>query len=168
MSLQEHFSSEHAWRRGPGIADGADVEAAIFGLPNIPRGEKHDGYMSLDQAIDFVKKHQPNVLSRSRAVRDLRARVAALCDDSATPVKFFTAVGTPLDIYHGIDAFFEQGGHIATIDISLREKVTGKADVLLLASFDKDGAAVIDEKEMTDVAHKIAARLNASPLARAA
>jgi hypothetical protein len=69
---------------------------------------------------------------------------------------------------HGFDAFFEQGGRIATIDVSLQEKESLKADVLLLASFDKDGGAIVGEEEAAHAAAKIAERLNAAPLSRAA
>jgi hypothetical protein len=168
MSLQERFSNEQAWRSGPGIARGSDVEHALLGKADLSRGEKDDAYMPMAQAIEFVKKHQPNSLERSRVVKDLRAKVVALCGDTGTPVKFFTGVGTPLDTYHGIDAFFEQGGRIATIDISLREKESYKADVLLLATFADDGRAIVSDQELTSAAHIIAEKLNAEPFSRAA
>ncbi len=116
MSLHEDFSNERAWRKGPGIPAGSDVESALFGSPIVFHKERKEEYIPFEQAIDFTKKHQPNPLERSRAVKDLRAKVVALCDDTTTPVKFFTAIGTPLDIYHGVDALFEQGGRIATVD----------------------------------------------------
>lgn len=160
MSLQEQFSHERAWRKGPGIAAGSDVESALLGTPNIPREKRHDGYLSFDKAVDFVKEYQPNPLERSRAMKELRHKVAALCTDDRTPVKFFTAIGTPLDVYHGVDAFFEQGGRVATMDISLRAKEIGKADVLVQASLDANGNVAISDEEMTRAADKIAAVLN--------
>ncbi|OHB18476.1 MAG: hypothetical protein A2854_04315 [Parcubacteria group bacterium RIFCSPHIGHO2_01_FULL_56_18] len=169
MSLQEDFSKERGWRKTPDtIAYGSDVERALFGNASLARGEKDAGYMPFEQALEFAKKHQPNLLARSRTVKDLRMKVAALCSDTTVPVKFFTAVGTPLDTFHGVDAFFEQGGRIATIDVSLREKEAVKADVLLLASFGKEGEAVVSEEEVLSAARKIAERLNARHLSRAA
>lgn len=160
MSLQESFSNERAWRKGPGIPAGSDAEFALFGSPRVPSRERIDGYIPFGQALEFVKQHQPNPLERSRAVRDLRAKVAESCLDTRTPVRFFTAVGTPLDIYHGVDAFFEQGGRIATVDVSLREKEYGKADVLLLATLDEEGKVSISDAEMQQAARKIANVLN--------
>jgi hypothetical protein len=160
MSLQEQFSHERAWRKGPGIASGADVESALFGSPRIPREERVDGYLPFAKALDFVKQHQPGPLERSKTVKDLRSKIAELCMDTKTPVRFFTATGTPLDVYHGVDAFFEQGGRIATVDVSLREKEITKADVLLHASMDEEGKVSVSEEEMSYVAQRIADVLN--------
>lgn len=80
--------------------------------------------------------------------------------DTRTPVRFYTAVGTPLDVYHGVDAFFEQGGRIATVDVSLREKEMGKADVLLHVAMDDEGKVSLSEAEMKYAAHRIAEVLN--------
>ncbi len=161
MSLNEDFSQERAWRRGPGILPGADVERTIFGSPIVSPNEKHHEHMPFAQAIRFAKEHQPNTLRRSRVVRELRAKVAELCEDKTAPVKFFTAVDTPLDVYHGADAFFEQEGRIATIDISLHEKSGHKADALVVATLDKEGRVIISDEEMAKAAKDIARRLNA-------
>lgn len=160
MSLQESFSHERAWRRGPGIPAGADAESAIFGSPRISREERNKGYIPFDRAVDFVKEHQPNPLERSRTVSALRAKIAKLCLDTRTPVRFYTAIGTPLDVYHGVDAFFEQGGRIVTVDVSLREKEIGKADVLLHATMDNEGKVAVPEAEIEHAARRIADLLN--------
>jgi hypothetical protein len=160
MGLNEQFSHERAWRKGPGIADGADIEQAILGIPVIPPKERQSEYMPFSDAIEYAKQHQPNALSRSRIVRDLRESVAGLCSDIETAVKFYTAVGTPLDTFHGVDAFFEQGRHRVTLDISLRDKETHKADVLLHVDFDGEGRPVASTGELARVAHEIADRFN--------
>lgn len=168
MGLHEKFSQEHAWRKGPGIADGADIEQAVLGMPIIPLKERKDDYMPYAEAVEYVKKYQPNALSRSRIVRDLRMRVADLCVDTDVPVKFFTAVGTPLDIYHGVDAFFEQGGKLVTLDISLRDKDEYKASVLLRVDFDSEGRPIAAADEMSRVAKVIAEKFNADIRRKAA
>jgi hypothetical protein len=168
MSLHERFTSERAWTKGPGIPDGADAERALLGVPEIPHGKKYDTYVPYAQAIELVKQHQPSPLERSKPLRDLRAKVALLCGNISVPVKFFTAVGTPLDIYHGIDAFFEQGTHIATIDVSLRDKESYKADILVNVTLSNEGEISIDEKEMQHCAEQIATLLNAEPFKKAA
>lgn len=160
MSLQEQFSRERAWRKGPGIAAGNDVESALFGSPRIPREEKVDGYLPFEKAIDLVKQYQPGPLERSKTVKDLRSKIAELCMDTRTPVRFYTATGSPLDIYHGVDAFFEQGGRVATVDVSLREKEITKADVLLHATMSEEGKVMVSDEEMAYVAQKVAEVLN--------
>ena len=104
--------------------------------------------MSFSKALAFTKEHQPSTLSRSRVVTKLRNSIAERLSDSTTPVKFFTAVGTPLDVYHGVDGFFEQGSRIVTCDISLREKEVIKADVLIVVTMGREGLVSISDIEM--------------------
>ena len=161
MGIFENFGIEKAWKQGPEIADGADFEQALLGSAiDIPEGE-HDHYLSFKDAIEYTKEHQPSIFDRSEWIKDLRARISEKCTDKDTPVKFYTAVGTPLDIYHGVDAFFEQGGRIATVDVSLHEKEQ-KADVLLIGGFDEDGNITISEADMETVANQLAEKLNAA------
>lgn len=116
--------------------------------------------MPFGKALEFAKAHQPNPLERSRPLRDLRAKVTGLCTDKTEPVKFITAVGTPLDTHHGADGLFEQNGRIATVDISLREKEIHKASVLIVAILSEEGDVNIGDDELEQAAQKIAARLN--------
>ena len=160
----ESPSSEWNWKKTPGISAGADVERAVFGAPVLPPGQ----YVSYREALEYVKNHQPSLEKRPKVATVLRQKVAELCSDESLPVKFYTAVGTPLDIYHGVDAFFEQGSKIVTLDVSMREKETTKADVLLVASMDEDGRVLIDAREMQQVAEKIATLLSAIPARKAA
>lgn len=167
MGLQEQFSHERAWSKGPGIADGADIEQAVLGTLSIPLRERRDEYLAYADAIEYAKKYQPSQLERSKIIKGLRQLVTELSEDTEHPVKFYTAVGTPLDIYHGIDAFFEQNGRRATIDISLKDKESLKADVLMKVSFDNDGRPELGTQEMHRVADEIARKLS-TPLRRAA
>ena len=156
MSLEERFSNERAWRKGGrvGIPDGVDTERAIFGATILSPKEGRE-YLSFSDAIAFAKEHQPSTLTRSRLVTQLRKSIAESLSDSTLPLKFFTAVGTPLDTYHGVDGFFEQGNHIVTCDISLREKEVIKADVLIFVTMDREGRVSISETEMKRVVEKI-------------
>jgi hypothetical protein len=161
MSLQEQFSNERAWRnKRPGIAAGTDAESALFGSPRVTQEEKAGAYVPFARAVEFVKERQPNPLERSKEIKELRSRIAELCLDTRTPVRFYTAVGTPLDLYHGVDAFFEQGGRIATVDVSLREKEIAKADVILLATMDEEGKVSLSKEEIDHAARKVAEILN--------
>lgn len=160
----ESPSSEWNWKKNPGISAGADVERAVFGAPRLERGQ----YVAYREALEYVKNNQPSLQERPKIATMLRRKVADLCSDESLPVKFYTAVGTPLDIYHGVDAFFEQGSKIVTVDISMREKETTKADVLLVASMDEEGRVLIAANEMQQVAEKIATLLSSVPARKVA
>ena len=68
-----------------------------------------------------------------RFASDLHASVAlALGLDDWSTLKFFTAVGSALDHFHGVDCFFVFKGKIVTIDVTVNsEKLIGKADMVL-------------------------------------
>lgn len=169
MGLQESMGRERAWqgRREPGIAEGADVERAAFGVIRGMHDQKDSEYAPFSAAITWVKDHQPALQFRPKIASDLRKMVAERCSDKGTPVKFFTAIGTPLDVYHGVDAFIEQGSRMVTIDISMQRKETTKADVLIVASMDKDGHVTVSDQEMQSAVAQIANELS-RPMQRAA
>lgn len=49
-------------------------------------------------------------------------------------LEFYVAIGSALDVYHGIDMFFQIKGRIVTLDLTLRASKEGaKADFLLTA-----------------------------------
>jgi len=73
--------------------------------------EKETGYQYYKEAINFVKEHQAweNPSDPDpRFANDLHATIAdKLGIEDYDLLKFYTAVGSALDHYHGIDAFFE-------------------------------------------------------------
>lgn len=156
MDLHHEHLQQKAWR-GAGVREGEDIERAAFGSPNIQSRERVDKYLPFHAAVEYVKKHQPQFAQRPQAASRLRQYVAGFSSDTSQPIKFFTAVGTPLDTFHGIDAFVEQGGVIATIDISARDKEIQKADVLLAAHLTPDGTLNISDTELIRVAKELAA-----------
>ena len=159
--LKESFAAERAWRSGLGIADGEDIEKGVLGAPVLkPREKMPEEYMAYKDAVAWVREHQPDAFSRSKLIKNLRTRVAELCTNIDEPVKFYTAVGTPLDIYHGVDAFFAQGHKIATVDLSMKEKENYKADVLMTVAFDSNGEPVSTERALQMTAEAIADTLN--------
>lgn len=160
MSLKESFAYDQGMHRINGIQAGNDLEAGLFGVAIIPKAERVDEKISFDAALAYARKHQPDQLRRSPVLSKLRNAVAMFSDNVRTPVRFFTAVGTPLDYQHGIDGWFEQDGVIVTLDVSMREKESLKADVLLVASMDEDGKIHIDERELLAAAKKIGDLLN--------
>lgn len=158
MGVHERFAN--ARNEVGGVREGLDIERAVLGAPSLPQNTTQPGYITFNAALDLVRKHQPNQLNRTPLATKLRGLVAERSNDSSIPVKFYTAVGTPLDHYHGIDAFFEQGNARVTVDVSAREKDIFKADILLHATLDRDGRVVITDEEMSRAAENIAGILN--------
>jgi len=68
----------------------------------------------------------------SRVANDLHANVAEeLGIDDYDKLEFYPAVGSNFDIFHGVDCFFVYEGKVVTIDLSIRNKQTFKADLLI-------------------------------------
>lgn len=156
MSLRDYRTEGF---KSAGMREGADIEKAVFGTPpTLPQDRKNE-YVPFQEAVLWVKEHQPAPQDRPRIASNLRKMVAELASDMNNPVKFFTAVGTPLDRYHGVDAFLEQRGRIVTVDISQKEKEFTKADVLLVASIDPEGRVSVAPDELRMVAEQIAKKL---------
>jgi len=112
--------------------DGKNVEIAFLGRVIV----RWDGeYRPYREAMDEVRRFQPGDPSdpKCRFANDLHALVALGLDlENWSELKFYTAVGTALDVYHGVDGFFEFRGKVATIDGTVNpEKLDGKADVVV-------------------------------------
>lgn len=110
------------------------------------RANPETGYLSYNTAMELIKKFQPGdkeaVTNPQRDfMRELRLSVLEKMnlseeDEKKTDnLKSYTAVGSPLDIFHGVDAFLtfkdenKKKTAVVTIDISLRQKVQFKADI---------------------------------------
>lgn len=84
-------------------------------------------YVQRQECFELVRKHQPARKTETlcRLEREFAKRVGGR-------VCFYTAVGSPLDVFHGIDGFCEYCGRIVTFDVTENpEKVVGKADVVI-------------------------------------
>lgn len=79
---------------------------------------RRDTYLNYDQAMELVKECQPFDPEHPSPdfAKRLHAQIKKMFDfgDKAT-LKFFTAVGSHLDQFHGVDAFFEISGPDGTI-----------------------------------------------------
>jgi hypothetical protein len=105
-------------------------------------GAKESGYLPFTKAVELTKKFQPGDPANPR--KDFyRELLIALqeklgVDPESGDLKAYTAVGTPLDKFHGVDAFItlnRKGREtMVTMDATLRkEKLDGgwKADVMV-------------------------------------
>lgn len=116
-------------------------------------------YQSYREAMSEVKAFEQK---GTYFVRDLTERLTTIMAVPAETVRFYTALGTTLDYFHGIDGFFELdiNGNtlVVTVDVSLREKPRDeyKADVLIY----------IDEDNLDQLEHESQYRLMIDKLAR--
>lgn len=95
-------------------------------------GSKFPYYVTYKDALDLARKFQPidkrdpkkkridPTNPKAPLAKDLRIEILdqlGVEDEESDKVKVFTAVGTPLDIFHGVDAFVEIDGKVITLDI---------------------------------------------------
>ncbi|MFA5163660.1 MAG: hypothetical protein WC441_04025 [Patescibacteria group bacterium] len=134
---------------------------------------KFDTYLPYDKAIELVKDCQPfNPESPSPDfAKKLHAAIESYIKiGDGLSLKFFTAVNSHLDYFHGVDAFFEisdQSDNIAartTIDIKkYNPEKAIKADLLMVVTetekeaYEKDDQAYQDR--INQEARKIAVKL---------
>lgn len=102
--------------------DGADFEVEVLGRSTI----KFHGYMTFVDAMQEVRKHQP--ARKAPAIVAIEREF----EKRGEKIEFYTAVGTALDLYHGVDGFFVFRGTVLTVDVTLNpNKIAGKADIIL-------------------------------------
>lgn len=96
---------------------------------------KWDGeYVSFQRSMEMVKESQswdPTDPS-SVAGNDLHALIVEELEEDYSSVKLFSALESPLDFFHGVDAFVEWRNAVVTIDITANPcKDSYKADIIL-------------------------------------
>lgn len=169
----------------PSTYSGREFEYDLFGQVDIrdPKflaelakvtTDKKTGYVPFKQAVELAKKFQPGDPTNPKKdfLRELRIelidKLGLESEKAADGLKVYTAVKTPLDAYHGADAFvtFSKGGKeiVITLDASLRQdKITGldksKADVLIgeLPMPEEDEDAYLEA--IGDIADKVARQI---------
>jgi hypothetical protein len=135
-------------RRWLGEIDACDSMAKdIQRLKKPSQNPNFDFWMTLGDSLELVKKYQPIDKSDPRKkrvdptnpeaplLRDLRIEMIdsmELTDEQADKLKLYTAVGSPMDLFHGVDAIIDYDGKIVTMDLTLKPSDEGKkADVVV-------------------------------------
>jgi len=113
------------------------------------KNPRYEYWMNYRDSLNLAKKFQPIDKSepgRKRVdpanpnaplLRDIKEALIDqwnLSDEEADNLKLYTAVGSPLDFFHKVDAFVEYRGDIITLDLTLRSEddAGGKrADVII-------------------------------------
>ncbi|MFZ2153711.1 MAG: hypothetical protein WAV16_00595 [Candidatus Moraniibacteriota bacterium] len=133
-----------------GCYTGRQMEAELLGslenprdMPELEKKFKEAGYIRLKDAMQVIKRHQPfedPSDPNPRFANDLHAKVAEKLNiDNYENVRFYTAVGTYIDLANGVDAFMEidkDGETIfVTLDVTINSKKDShKADVVFFVS----------------------------------
>jgi hypothetical protein len=140
--------------------------------------EKLKYYVSYDNSLNLARNFQPRDLEtgkrlnpanpKSELLRELRVFLLNIlqkydCDDDS--IKAYTAVGTPADFIHGVDAFIDIENQTVTLDITLRKGKEGKADIIIDDKIpdpqeDEDGFL----KQVDKIAEKIYQKLDKKSL----
>jgi len=102
-------------------------------------------YMTYEASMAFAECNQP--ARKQPAARNLQTAVSDLMGGT---VEFFTAVGTPLDRFHGVDAWLVFEGHVVTIDVTLNsDKDVAKAHIVFNPhEMDFDDLAALAAREL--------------------
>lgn len=120
-------------------------------------------YVPYCRSMNMVKKYQPwdPTDPSSRAANNLQVLIAeALSIEDYSEVKLYTAVGSPLDIWHGIDGFVEWMGFTVTIDLTANPlKESYKADIIIHED------EIYDQEQLRIVAEQIAQLLQQKAMA---
>lgn len=102
--------------------DGCAYEIEVLGRCKVP----YRGYLTRDEAFEEVRK----ALQAKRT--DIIIALQREFEHNGLLVPFYTAVGSALDIHHGIDGWFEFRGEVVTIDVTMNpEKMVAKADLVI-------------------------------------
>jgi len=130
-----------------------------------------DGYVERGVMLDFIRKNPSEDPTNPRQpfANELRLAIGdalGLVDDAdLNRLKFFTAVGTPADVFHGIDGWIEYEAKrgndsvIVTLDATKNpNKETAKADMVIPlipdAEEDEDAFLEAAEKYGKEIARK--------------
>jgi len=111
------------------------------------KNPKFEFWINFDDSLKLVKKFQPidktdpekkrvdAANPEAPLLRDVKEALIDqmnLTDKQADNLKLYTAVGSPMDVFHGADAIIEYDGKVVTIDLTLKPVDEGKkADVVV-------------------------------------
>ena len=152
---------------------GKIAESEVLGETAKPEQEKEmdlESYVTYGQAVDLVQDFQPFQDStdpyEKRFPQDVHATLADFLGlEDFSQLRYYTAIGSPLDHFHGVDAFFELdlgNGESVRVTLDMTQnpnKQDYKADVVFqwpregLSYKDSDDKPFWEEK-VKEVAHQ--------------
>lgn len=120
-----------------------------------------DDYVPFKKAMAIVKESQPGDPSdpSSLVMNDLQALICeSLGEEDYSQVKIYTAVGSSLDRWHGIDVFVQwREISFVTIDLTVNvRKDEHKADIILHDTDVYTADGKVNRKRLDEIAHDMA------------
>jgi len=144
-----------------------DVKAGQFFEQAVFKGCINDDvnavreYIGYKDSLGWVKEHQPKKDYNNPETLDsvqlskLKNAISLKLPNIDEVLRFYTAIGSPLDILHGVDGVFELGDNIVTVDLTLDpNKVIAKADVIILADSEMGMTGEVIEKASSLIVEK--------------
>lgn len=98
-------------------------------------------YLPYQKALTLVKESQSwdPTDPPTRALNDLHYLLAEVLEVELGEVKVYSAVGSPLDYFHGVDLFLEFGEVTITVDLTANpKKIEHRADFIIQADVLED------------------------------
>lgn len=140
---------------------GGIIERELLGKSELPEAYK-DIYLPYKKALEVARKMQPfdPTDPKPRFANDLHATVAeGLGIEDYGRLKFFTAVGTPLDVKHGVDAFLElkvdKQTHRVTLDVTTNPQKGDKHKADIVFFVPPDGYDLTNKEDKIAYSSKI-------------
>lgn len=122
-----------------------------MGTTDIAKGERLERYIPYRESLMIAKNHQPwENPEKPIPIFSKKLRLAVLAAMPKLPqefhknLKFYTSVGSPLDQYHGVDAFFE-------FEIAGREPICITLDITMKPGKDAWRSDILFSVENVDV-----------------
>jgi hypothetical protein len=119
-------------------------------LSTLPDTWRKEGFFDEAKSYEWVRQNQTWNPSdpTNKIANELHYKVAEqLGLDDVNELKFYSALGSPLDYFYGVDAFFEIGNSTFTLDLSINpHKKEAKADMVVHEE------VLDDEKELDNLA----------------
>jgi hypothetical protein len=111
---------------------GHQFESSFVGECRVSWAGEYVGY---SKALEMVRRNQPQDAVHERGAALLREVASALSvalnkQVAVSELKLLSALGTPFDRYHGVDAVIEFRGMVAPLDFKLRKLDSRKAFVI--------------------------------------
>lgn len=139
----------------PAIRSGQKWELKMFGRTS--GADVIPTYLEWQEAVDEVVHSQKELEWDPCRPRTTLGLSIFECVQSYLPkhlafrLELYSAIGTSLDVHHGVDGFFMIDNFIVTIDLSTNQKEFFKSDVLMVR---KDGVVHM-WRTCLEIAHRL-------------
>ena len=140
---------------------GKIFEWCLLGSCKATIGYQEAQYLDFKKSLEWVKNNQksdPTGKPEKAFAQAIKRGIAKKLGVLYHEVRYYSAIGSALDIFHGIDAFVEYGGKIVTIDVTKEShKTYRKANILITKDIYEAGVDSGWSELVTDIANRLRA-----------